>query len=111
MVSNAATYSLQEVADGTTESHWFQLYPWGNNRRHMLEMLRRADPAWGQKRRDAHASAELALPQPVTDVLEILRSELHRTLVLMGCRDVRDLDRSWLIPVDPLMRTTSQSPS
>jgi isopentenyl diphosphate isomerase/L-lactate dehydrogenase-like FMN-dependent dehydrogenase len=43
VVSNAATYSLQEVADGTTESHWFQLYPWGNNRSHMREMLRRAE--------------------------------------------------------------------
>ena len=45
IVSNAATYSLQEVADGTGERHWFQLYPWGNNRRHMREMLRRAEAA------------------------------------------------------------------
>jgi L-lactate dehydrogenase (cytochrome)/(S)-mandelate dehydrogenase len=45
IVSNAATYSLQEIADGTTERHWFQLYPWGNNRTHMREMLRRADAA------------------------------------------------------------------
>jgi len=43
VVSNAATYTLQEVADGTAESHWFQLYPWGNNRGHMREMLRRAE--------------------------------------------------------------------
>ena len=42
----------------------------------------------------------------VTGVLEILRSELQRTLVLMGCHDVRDLDASWLIPVDPLVGTT-----
>jgi len=43
VVSNAATYTLQEVADGTAESHWFQLYPWGNNRGHMREMLSRAE--------------------------------------------------------------------
>ena len=45
IVSNAATYSLQEIADGTSERHWFQLYPWGNNRGHMREMLRRAEAA------------------------------------------------------------------
>ena len=43
VVSNAATYTLQEIADGTAESHWFQLYPWGNNRSHMREMLSRAE--------------------------------------------------------------------
>jgi len=43
VVSNAATYSLQEIADATAERHSFQLYPWGNNRRHMQEMLRRAE--------------------------------------------------------------------
>ncbi len=43
VVSNAATYTLQEVAAGTAESHWFQLYPWGNNKGHMQEMLRRAE--------------------------------------------------------------------
>jgi L-lactate dehydrogenase (cytochrome)/(S)-mandelate dehydrogenase len=35
--------------------------------------------------------------QGVSDVLEILRSELDRALMLMGVRDVRELDRSWLI--------------
>jgi L-lactate dehydrogenase (cytochrome) len=45
VISNAATYSLQEIADATTERHWFQLYPWGNNRGHMREMLARADAA------------------------------------------------------------------
>ena len=35
--------------------------------------------------------------QGVGDVLEILRSELDRALVLMGVQDVRSLDRSWLI--------------
>jgi L-lactate dehydrogenase (cytochrome)/(S)-mandelate dehydrogenase len=284
VVSNAATYSLQEVADGTTESHWFQLYPWGNNRRHMREMLRRAEaggyhalfvtvdvPMYGLREgelrqgmgipplltprrilegairarwaygflrhrrfslrnlvdeggveaavRSAQMQSEFVYPdmswqdldwvraqwpgpvfvkgimdpedadlamamglngvvvsnhggrqldgtpgtldvlpaivaavggrgavlldggvrrgsdivkalslgasavligrpfiyglavrgrEGVTDVLEILRSELHRTLVLMGCRDVRDLDPSWLIPLDPLVRTPSQ---
>lgn len=43
VLSNAATYSLREVADGTSEAHWFQLYPWGNERTHMREMLRRAE--------------------------------------------------------------------
>ena len=42
VISNAATYALEEVADETAERHWFQLYPWGNNRTHMREMLRRA---------------------------------------------------------------------
>lgn len=45
VISNAATYSLQEIGDGTSERHWFQLYPWGNNRAHMREMLRRAEAA------------------------------------------------------------------
>lgn len=33
----------------------------------------------------------------VTDVLEILRQEIDRTLALMGCADIADLERSWLI--------------
>jgi L-lactate dehydrogenase (cytochrome)/(S)-mandelate dehydrogenase len=35
--------------------------------------------------------------QGARDVLEILRSELERALVLMGVPGVHDLDRSWLI--------------
>jgi isopentenyl diphosphate isomerase/L-lactate dehydrogenase-like FMN-dependent dehydrogenase len=35
--------------------------------------------------------------QGVSDVLEILRSELDRALLLMGVRGVDELDRSWLI--------------
>jgi L-lactate dehydrogenase (cytochrome)/(S)-mandelate dehydrogenase len=35
--------------------------------------------------------------QGVSDVLEILRSELDRALALMGVQDVHELDRSWLI--------------
>ena len=38
--------------------------------------------------------------QGVSDVLEILRSELDRALVLMGVQDVRELDRGWLIERD-----------
>lgn len=45
IISNAATYSLQEISEGTEQRHWFQLYPWGNNRHHMREMLRRAEAA------------------------------------------------------------------
>ncbi len=45
VVSSAATYSLREVADGTAQRHWFQLYPWGNDRRRMRELLRRAEAA------------------------------------------------------------------
>jgi L-lactate dehydrogenase (cytochrome)/(S)-mandelate dehydrogenase len=37
--------------------------------------------------------------QGVQHVLEILRSEIFRTLSLMGVRSVAELDRSWLIPV------------
>jgi FMN-dependent dehydrogenase. len=44
--------------------------------------------------------------EPSEDVLEILRSELQRTMVLMGCRNVHELDASWLIPFDPLVGTT-----
>jgi isopentenyl diphosphate isomerase/L-lactate dehydrogenase-like FMN-dependent dehydrogenase len=36
----------------------------------------------------------------VGDVLNIFRSEIDRTLALMGVRDVHELDRSWLIPRD-----------
>jgi L-lactate dehydrogenase (cytochrome)/(S)-mandelate dehydrogenase len=35
--------------------------------------------------------------QGVVDVLEILRTELDRALVLMGVQDVHELDRSWVI--------------
>lgn len=29
-LSTAASYSIEEVADGTDQNHWFQLYPWGD---------------------------------------------------------------------------------
>jgi L-lactate dehydrogenase (cytochrome)/(S)-mandelate dehydrogenase len=45
ILSNAATYSLEEVAAGTRQRHWFQLYPWGNDRGRMRELLRRAEAA------------------------------------------------------------------
>ena len=38
--------------------------------------------------------------QGVSDVLEILRSELDRALMLMGVAGVRELDRGWLIERD-----------
>jgi L-lactate dehydrogenase (cytochrome)/(S)-mandelate dehydrogenase len=28
VLSSASTYSLEEIGAGTTEDHWFQLYPW-----------------------------------------------------------------------------------
>lgn len=34
----------------------------------------------------------------VAHVLDILRSEISRTLTLMGVRRISDLDRSWLVP-------------
>ena len=30
VLSSASTYSIEEVARGTDERHWFQLYPWGD---------------------------------------------------------------------------------
>lgn len=30
VLSSASTYSIEEVAAATRESHWFQLYPWGD---------------------------------------------------------------------------------
>jgi isopentenyl diphosphate isomerase/L-lactate dehydrogenase-like FMN-dependent dehydrogenase len=30
VLSSASTYSIEEVAAGTTKPHWFQLYPWRN---------------------------------------------------------------------------------
>ncbi|EHB54167.1 L-lactate dehydrogenase (cytochrome) [Mycolicibacterium rhodesiae JS60] len=30
ILSTASSYSIEEVAAGTQESHWFQLYPWGD---------------------------------------------------------------------------------
>lgn len=35
----------------------------------------------------------------VSAILTILRDEITRALVLMGCADITSLDRSWLIPV------------
>jgi L-lactate dehydrogenase (cytochrome) len=29
-LSTASSYSIEEVADGTEQDHWFQLYPWGD---------------------------------------------------------------------------------
>ena len=37
----------------------------------------------------------------VVDVLRILREEIERALVLMGCGSVGELDRSWLLPAVP----------
>jgi L-lactate dehydrogenase (cytochrome)/(S)-mandelate dehydrogenase len=39
--------------------------------------------------------------QGVGAVLEILREEIKRALILMGCPSVAALDRSWLIRADP----------
>lgn len=44
--------------------------------------------------------------QGVSAVLEILRSELDRALVLMGVQDVHELDRAWLIDRDAAGRST-----
>jgi isopentenyl diphosphate isomerase/L-lactate dehydrogenase-like FMN-dependent dehydrogenase len=38
--------------------------------------------------------------QGVSDVIEVLRSELDRALALMGVQDVHELDRGWLIDRD-----------
>lgn len=35
--------------------------------------------------------------QGVAGVLDVFASEIRRTLILMGCTDVQDLDKSWLI--------------
>lgn len=37
----------------------------------------------------------------VTAILEIFRSEIERSLILMGCPGVAALDRSWLLPAEP----------
>jgi len=39
-LSTASSYSLEEVSSGTAASHWFQLYPWGDE--FMVSMLDRA---------------------------------------------------------------------
>ena len=44
--------------------------------------------------------------QGASAVLEILRSELDRALVLMGLQDVHKLDRGWLIDRDAAGRST-----
>jgi L-lactate dehydrogenase (cytochrome)/(S)-mandelate dehydrogenase len=45
----------------------------------------------------------------VAGVLKILRDEVHRGMVLMGCNSVADLDRSWLVHPDgsPLAETVA----
>jgi len=35
--------------------------------------------------------------QGVKEVIDLLRADLHRTMVLMGCPDVAKLDRSWVL--------------
>src|SRR5690349_19202787 len=32
VMSSASAYTIEEVAEGTRSSHWFQLYPWRNAR-------------------------------------------------------------------------------
>jgi L-lactate dehydrogenase (cytochrome)/(S)-mandelate dehydrogenase len=39
----------------------------------------------------------------VKDVIEILRAELTRDLVLMGCPSVAAIDRSWILPANAAM--------
>jgi isopentenyl diphosphate isomerase/L-lactate dehydrogenase-like FMN-dependent dehydrogenase len=41
VLSSASAYSIEEVAAGTTEQHWFQLYPW-RDRELMTWLIRRA---------------------------------------------------------------------
>jgi isopentenyl diphosphate isomerase/L-lactate dehydrogenase-like FMN-dependent dehydrogenase len=38
----------------------------------------------------------------VRRVLEILVAEMSRTMRLMGCGSVSDLDRTWLAPLGPV---------
>jgi isopentenyl diphosphate isomerase/L-lactate dehydrogenase-like FMN-dependent dehydrogenase len=45
VISNDASYSLEEVAAGTREPQWFQLYPWGNDRTYVRQTLQRAEKA------------------------------------------------------------------
>ncbi|MDQ0618432.1 alpha-hydroxy acid oxidase [Arthrobacter globiformis] len=44
VLSSASTYSIEEVAEGTSISHWFQLYPWGDRElsRSMMERAKSA---------------------------------------------------------------------
>ncbi len=44
--------------------------------------------------------------QGVTSVLELLRSELERAMILMGCADVSLLDHSWLHPTSDTFTLT-----
>jgi len=37
----------------------------------------------------------------VFDVLQLLRNEIERDMILMGCADVALLDQSWLLPAAP----------
>lgn len=41
VLSSASTYSIEEVAEGTREQHWFQLYPW-RDRALMASLVDRA---------------------------------------------------------------------
>jgi L-lactate dehydrogenase (cytochrome)/(S)-mandelate dehydrogenase len=44
VLSTAASYLLEEVAQATEQDHWFQLYPIGGRQR-ILELMRRAEAA------------------------------------------------------------------
>ena len=44
-LSTASSYSIEEVAHGTTHDHWFQLYPWGDPGSFTNSMLDRARDA------------------------------------------------------------------
>ena len=45
-LSGAGSYSLEELADGTEQNHWFQLYPFGNRPR-VKNLIERAQAKGG----------------------------------------------------------------
>ena len=76
VLSSASAYSLEEVGEGTHESHWFQLYPW-RNRELMGSLIARAQaagfstlvvtvdvPVYGNRLREQRLG--MALPPTIT---------------------------------------------
>jgi hypothetical protein len=60
--------------------------------------------AWGPKRCASAVPISMVLVAGVAHVLNILREEVARTMTLMGVDRLDDLDESWLLPAQTVVR-------
>jgi L-lactate dehydrogenase (cytochrome)/(S)-mandelate dehydrogenase len=121
VLSSASTYSLEEVAQGTAESHWFQLYPWAN-RELIGSLVDRAQdsgyhtlvvtvdvPVYGNRLRERRVG--MAIPPTITP--RTAASALARPAWLYGLLKHQRISLKNLEPVagkaDPLASLAVQS--